>query len=340
MAPTRTNKSAKATSVRYDPRDARVTVDNTPKSVWGKQRVSHKLTWGHGGDRLYSYQDAIRRCDSFIRSSDFAKSLDPSLTLDYIPMGERWNCRWLADHTLQCPKRGNLFWVGKGPRPDSDMAMQATKLFVIEEWMGNEVEHLVREVQKVKKMSWYEDYTRTKKQNDRLIKKSINQFSTPHLIKRLEEWESQGKREAVPKWVENSTEWWFRLSDIEEMKVEWMRSLGDKGQKMAIVAKVVEEWCQAPDISKSYQEVLKEISFGEVVELAEKERWSKGELLDWLDQRAWDKGNEDLSVDMADLLLEPLDEDEEWVRLKEEAWGAEAPNGSHNIKSHLPPATF
>ncbi|QRW06487.1 hypothetical protein RhiLY_05486 [Ceratobasidium sp. AG-Ba] len=100
----------------------------------------------------------------------------------------------------------------------------------------------------------------------------------------------------------NSTEWWFRLSDIEEMKKEWMRSLGDKGQKMAIVARVVEEWCQAPDISKSYQEVLKEISFGEVVELAEKERWSKRELLDWLDQRAWDKGNEDLSVDMADLL--------------------------------------
>ncbi|QRW12578.1 hypothetical protein RhiLY_11577 [Ceratobasidium sp. AG-Ba] len=81
---------------------------------------------------------------------------------------------------------------------------------------------------------------------------------------------------------------------------------------MAIIARVVEEWCQAPDISKNYQEVLKEI-FGEVVELAEKERWSKRELLDWLDQRAWDKG-EDLSVDMADLLLEPLDEDEEWVK--------------------------
>ncbi|QRW10167.1 Transposon Tf2-7 polyprotein [Ceratobasidium sp. AG-Ba] len=286
------------------------------------------------------YQDAIRRCDSFIRSADYAKSLDPGLTLDYIPMAERWNCRWLATHTLQCPKRGNLYWVGKGPRPESDKAMQATKLFVIEEWVGSEVEHLVREVQKVKKMSWYEDYTRTKDRNDRLIKKSINQFSTPHLIKRLEEWENQGKEKAVPKWVENSTEWWFRLSDIEEMKKEWMRSLGDKGQKMAIVARVVEEWCQAPDISKSYQEVLKEISFGEVVELAEKERWSKRELLDWLDQRAWDKGNEDLSVNMADLLLEPLDEDEEWVKLKEEVWGAEAPNGSHNVKSHLPPADF
>ncbi|QRW07063.1 Transposon Tf2-7 polyprotein [Ceratobasidium sp. AG-Ba] len=286
------------------------------------------------------YQDAIRRCDSFIRSADYAKSLDPGLTLDYIPMAEWWNCRWLATHTLQCPKRGNLYWVGKGPRPESDKAMQATKLFVIEEWVGSEVEHLVREVQKVKKMSWYEDYTRTKDRNDRLIKKSINQFSTPHLIKRLEEWENQGKEKAVPKWVENSTEWWFRLSDIEEMKKEWMRSLGDKGQKMAIVARVVEEWCQAPDISKSYQEVLKEISFGEVVELAEKERWSKRELLDWLDQRAWDKGNEDLSVDMADLLLEPLDEDEEWVKLKEEVWGAEAPNGSHNVKSHLPPADF
>ncbi|QRW07883.1 Retrotransposable element Tf2 protein [Ceratobasidium sp. AG-Ba] len=328
MAPTRTNKSAKATSVRYDPRDARVTVDNTPKSVWGKQRLSHKLTWGHGGDRMYSYQDAIRRCDSFIRSSDFAKTLDPSLILDYIPMAERWNCRWLATHTLQCPKRGNLYWVGKGPRPESDRAMQATKLFVIEEWVGSEVEHLVKEVQKVKKMSWYEDYTQTKEQNDRLIKKSLNQLSTPHLIKRLEEWENQGKSKAVPKWVENSTEWWFRLSDIEDMKKEWMMSLGDKGQKMAIIARVVEEWCQAPDISKNYQEVLKEISFGEVVELAEKERWSKRELLDWLDQRAWDKGNEDLSVDMADLLLEPLDEDEEWVKLKEEVWGAEAPNGA------------
>ncbi|QRW08587.1 Retrotransposable element Tf2 protein [Ceratobasidium sp. AG-Ba] len=245
------------------------------------------------------YQDAIRRCDSFIRSADYAKSLDPGLTLDYIPMAERWNCRWLATHTLQCPKRGH-------------------QIIVIEEWVGSEVEHLVREVQKVKKMSWYEDYTRTKDRNDRLIKKSINQFSTPHLIKRLEEWENQGKEKAVPKWVENSTEWWFRLSDIEEMKKEWMRSLGDKGQKMAIVARVVEEW----------------------FELAEKERWSKRELLDWLDQRAWDKGNEDLSVDMADLLLEPLDEDEEWVKLKEEVWGAEAPNGSHNVKSHLPPADF
>ncbi|QRW01200.1 Retrotransposable element Tf2 protein [Ceratobasidium sp. AG-Ba] len=281
------------------PRPPVIVTNNSPKSVWGKQRVSHKLTWGHGGDRLYSYQDAIRRCDSFIRSADFAKSLDPNLTLDYIPMAKRWNCRWLATHTLQCPKRGNLYWVGKGPRPESDRAMQATKLFVIEEWVGSEVEHLVKEVQK-----------------------------HPHLIKRLEEWENQGKEKAVPKWVENSTEWWFRLSDIEEMKKEWMGSIGDKGQKMAIVARVVEEWCQAPDISKNYQEVLKEISFGEVVELAEKERWSKRELLDWLDQRAWDKGNEDLSVDMADLLLEPLDEDEEWVKLKEEAWGAEAPNGA------------
>ncbi|QRW01548.1 hypothetical protein RhiLY_00545 [Ceratobasidium sp. AG-Ba] len=102
MAPIRSNKSAKATTVRYDPRDARVVVDHTPKSVWGKQRVSHKLTWGHGGDRLYSYQDAIRRCGSFIRSADYAKSLDPGLTLDYIPMAERWNCKWLATHTLQC----------------------------------------------------------------------------------------------------------------------------------------------------------------------------------------------------------------------------------------------
>ncbi|QRW09501.1 hypothetical protein RhiLY_08500 [Ceratobasidium sp. AG-Ba] len=340
MAPTRTNKSAKATNVRYDPRDARVVSNSTPKSVWGKQRVSHKLTWGHGGDRLYSYQDAIRRCDSFIRSSDFAKSLDPTVSLDYIRMGERWDCKWIGTHTLKCPKRGNLYWIGKGPRPESDEAMQATKLFVIEEWVGDEVEHLVKGVQKLKGMSWYRDYTETMRENTRAIKSSMNSLSTHHLIRRLEEWEKEGKRKAVPKWVEDSTERWFRLSDVEEMKEEWIRSIGDKGQKMAIVAKAVEEWCQAPDISKTYQEVLKEITFGEVIKLAEKEKWSKKELLDWLDQKAWDKGNEDLSVDMADLLLEPLDEDEEWVKLKEEVWGAEAPNGSHNIKSHLPPADF
>ncbi|QRW06348.1 hypothetical protein RhiLY_05347 [Ceratobasidium sp. AG-Ba] len=153
--------------------------------------------------------------DILTPNSDFAKTLNPSLILDYIPMAERWNCRWLATHTLQCPKWGNLYWVGKGPRPESDKAMQATKLFVIEEWVGSEVEHLVKEVQKVKKMSWYKDYTQTKEQNNRLIKKSLNQLSTPHLIKRLEEWENQGKSKAVPKWVENSMEWWFRLSDID-----------------------------------------------------------------------------------------------------------------------------
>ncbi|QRV79674.1 Retrotransposable element Tf2 protein [Ceratobasidium sp. AG-Ba] len=340
MAPTRTNKSAKATNVRYDPRDARVVTNHTPKSVWGKQRASHKLTWGHGGDRLHSYQDAIRRCDSFIRSSDYAKSLDPTITLDYIPMGERWDCKWIGTHTLKCPKRGNLYWIGKGARPESDEAMQATKLFVIEEWVGNEVEHLVKGVQKLKGMSWYWDYTETMRENTRAIKSSLNSLSTHHLIRRLEKWEKEGKKKAVPKWVEDSTEWWFRLSDVEEMKEEWLRSIGDKGQKMAIVAKAVEEWCQAPDISKPYQEVLKEITFGEVIELVEKEKWSKRELLDWLDQKAWDKGNKDLSIDMADLLLEPLDEDEEWVKLKEEVWGAEAPDLFHNIKSHLPPADF
>ncbi|QRW07252.1 hypothetical protein RhiLY_06251 [Ceratobasidium sp. AG-Ba] len=238
MAPIRSNKSAKATTVRYDPQDARVVVDHTPKSVWGKQRVSHKLTWGHGGDRLYSYQDAIRRCDSFIRSADYAKSLDPGLPSTISP----WPSGGTAD--------------GSPPTPSNALNGQPVLA------------------------------------------------PPPHQT--TGEWENQGKEKAVPKWVENSTEWWFRLSDIEEMKKEWMRSLGDKGQKMAIVARVVEEWCQAPDILKSYQEVLKEISFGEVVEL-----------------RAWDKGNEDLSVDMADLLLEPLDEDED-----------------HNVKSHLPPADF
>ncbi|QRV96805.1 Retrotransposable element Tf2 protein [Ceratobasidium sp. AG-Ba] len=293
MAPVRNTASSNAASTRYDP--IRVRANSNPP-------------------KLYSYQDAIRRCDSFIRSKDFAKSLDPSLTLDYIPMAERWNCQWLASHTLKCPKRGNLYWIGKGPRPDSSKAMQATKLFVIEEWVGNEVEHLVREVQKVKGMSWHKDWKATLEMNQRLIKKSLNSFSTPHLIRRLEEWEREGKQKAVPKWVEDSPEWWFRLDDVEEMKEKWEKEVYGQGPKMAIIAKVVQEWCATPDISRSYQEVLKEITFGE---------------------KTWDKGNEDLAVDMADLLLEPLNEDEEWLKLTEEAWSPEAPNGDKEVESGL-----
>ncbi|QRV96903.1 Retrotransposable element Tf2 protein [Ceratobasidium sp. AG-Ba] len=314
MAPVRNTASSNAASTRYDP--IRVRANSNPP-------------------KLYSYQDAIKRCDSFIRSKDFAKSLDPSLTLDYIPMAERWNCRWLASHTLKCPKRGNLYWVGKGPRPDSSRAMQATKLFVIEEWVGSEVEHLVKEVQKVKGMSWHKDWKKTLEINQRLIKRSLNSFSTPHLIRRLEEWEQEGKKKAVPKWVEDSPEWWFRLDDVEAMKEKWEKEVYGQGPKMAIIAKVVQEWCAAPDISRNYQEILKEITFGEVIELATKDNWTRTDLLHWLDQKAWDKGNKDLAVDMADLLLEPLNEDEEWLKLTEEAWSPEAPNGDKEVESGL-----
>ncbi|QRV95329.1 hypothetical protein RhiJN_23347 [Ceratobasidium sp. AG-Ba] len=339
MAPIRPTKSSKATGVRYTPCPGQG-ASAPPQSVPEIQKYTDRLTWGLGSNRMYTYQDAIRRQDSFLRSKDFAYSLDPSLTLDYIPMVKRWNCQWLASHTLKCPKRGNLYWVGKGPRPNSDSAMQATKLFVIEEWVGNEVEHLVKEVQKVKGMKWYKDYKATIETNKRLIKKSFNSFSKPHLIRRLEEWEQEGKEKKVPKWVEDSPEWWFRLSDVEEMKEKWEKEVQGQGPKMVIIAKVVQEWCAAPDISRSYQEVLKEITFGEVIELATKGNWGRTDLLHWLDQKAWDKGNDDLAVDMADLLLEPLNEDKEWLKLTEEAWSAEAPNGENNIKSHLPPADF
>ncbi|QRV88083.1 Retrotransposable element Tf2 protein [Ceratobasidium sp. AG-Ba] len=322
MAPIRPTKYTKATGVRYNPIQARAT--SVPL--------------------MYSYQDAIRRCDSFLRSKDFAKSLAPDLTLDYIPMAERWNCRWLASHTLKCPKRGNLYWIGKGPRPDSDKAMQATKLFVIEEWVGNEVEHLVKEVKKVKGMRWYKDYKDTKRTNERLIKKSLNPYSTPHLIRRLEEWERKGKEDAVPKWVHDSPEWWFRLSDIEDMKKVWEKEqkVDSATAMMMSVVPIIEKWCQQPGISITYQEVLKTLTFGDALEVLAKARdgWKEEELMDWLDQKAWDKGNDDLTVDMADLLLEPLNEDEEWLKLTEEAWSAEAPNGENNVKAHLPPADF
>ncbi|QRV80846.1 hypothetical protein RhiJN_08861 [Ceratobasidium sp. AG-Ba] len=256
--------------------------------------------------------DAIQHCNSFIQSLDFAKSLDPSRTLDYISMGESWDCKWIGTHTLKYPKRGNLSWIGKGPQPEFDQAMQATKIFVLEEWIGDEVKHLVRGVQKLKGMSWCRDYKETMRENTQLIKKLLNGLSAHHLIRRLEEWEKEGKEKVVPKWVEDSPEWWFQLSDIEEMKENWLKDLDTHpmNQKMVVVADVVWEWCEHPNISRNYQE------------------------------KAWDKGNKDLLVDMANLLLEPLEEDEEWVKLKEEVWGAEAPNSSHNIKSHLPAADF
>ncbi|QRV98260.1 Retrotransposable element Tf2 protein [Ceratobasidium sp. AG-Ba] len=317
MAPIRSTKYTKATGARYNPLQARAA--SVPQ--------------------MYTYQDAIKRCDSFIRSKDYAKSLAPELTLDYIPMAERWNCRWLATHTLKCPKRGNLYWIGKGPRPDSDKAMQATKLFVIEEWVGNEVEHLVKEVKRVKRMSWYKDYTETRRTNERLIKKSLNSYSAPHLIRRLEEWERKGKEDAVPKWVADSPEWWFRLSDIEAMKKVWEREqkIDVATARMMCVVPIIEEWCKQPGVSLTYQEVLKKLTFGDALEALDmaKDGRKVEEVMDWLDQKAWDKGNEDLAVDMADLLLEPLNEDEEWLKLTEEAWSPEAPNGDKEVESGL-----
>ncbi|QRV96824.1 hypothetical protein RhiJN_24842 [Ceratobasidium sp. AG-Ba] len=181
MAPICPSKSIKTTGACYNPCQTQA-VSVPPKSVFGESHKSQELTWGHGPNRMYSYQDTIRRCNSFMRSKDFPKSLDPSLTLDHIPMAKWWNCRWLASHTIKCPKRGDLYWVGKGPQPNSDKAMQATKLFVIEEWVGSEVEHLVQEVHKVKTMSWYRDYKTTWASNKRLIKELLNSFITPHLI--------------------------------------------------------------------------------------------------------------------------------------------------------------
>ncbi|QRV72549.1 hypothetical protein RhiJN_00563 [Ceratobasidium sp. AG-Ba] len=294
MTPSPQRQVCQITGIRYDPRDAKVVVDHTPKS-YGENSVYHINS--HGAMAAIDSIATKTLSGAAIASLEARITPNPS-TLPLPSTTSLWPSGGTADGSPPIPSNalnGHPILGRQRTRPESDRAMQATKLFVIEEWVGSEVKHLVKEVQKVKKMS-----------------------CTPHLIRRLEEWEKEGKEKATPKWWKTQR----------------------NGSKNGHCSKGGQGLVPRPDISKTYQEVLKEIPFGEVIDLVEKERWSKRELLDWLDQKAWDKGNEDLSVDMADLLLEPLEEDEEWVKLKEEVWGAEAPNGDHNIKSHLPPADF
>ncbi|QRV91993.1 hypothetical protein RhiJN_20011 [Ceratobasidium sp. AG-Ba] len=112
--------------------------------------------------------------------------------------------------------------------------------------------------------------------------------------------------------------------------------------RMMSVVPIIEKWCQQPDILITYQEVLKKLTFGDALEVlaGARDGWKEEELMDWLDQKAWDKGNDNLAVDRADLLLKLLNEDDEWLKLTQEAWSAEAPNRENNVKSHLPPADF
>ncbi|KAG8682888.1 hypothetical protein FRC08_014668 [Ceratobasidium sp. 394] len=70
------------------------------------------------------------RCGKFGRAWMYAKSLDQSVDLGYIPRIERWGCEWHDATTLICPKRGYLRWCSLGPRPESAWALQKVHLYI------------------------------------------------------------------------------------------------------------------------------------------------------------------------------------------------------------------
>ncbi|GAB1528165.1 hypothetical protein RhiTH_011356 [Rhizoctonia solani] len=105
------------------------------------------MGWDMGNDQppitnIYDWHKVITRCDSFQQSKAYAKLLDPSATLDYIPMGQQWKCYWIG-RTLRCPIRGYLRWVGSEP-PKQPKLMQSTKFFVCRGNVGASVEDVVR----------------------------------------------------------------------------------------------------------------------------------------------------------------------------------------------------
>ncbi|QRW17544.1 Vegetative incompatibility protein HET-E-1 [Rhizoctonia solani] len=93
-------------------------------------------------NNIYDWHKVITRCDSFQQSKAYAKVLDPSATLDYIPMGQQWKCYWIG-RTLRCPIRGYLCWVGSEP-PKQPKLMQSTKFLVCRGNVGASVEDVVR----------------------------------------------------------------------------------------------------------------------------------------------------------------------------------------------------
>lgn len=78
---------------------------------------------------------------SFRVSERLAHELDPTATLDYIPMKYRTECKWSADgKTIEDPKRGALTWVGEDfEKPLMELALKRTKLFVCRQCVATTV---------------------------------------------------------------------------------------------------------------------------------------------------------------------------------------------------------
>jgi hypothetical protein len=216
----------------------------------------------------------------------------------------------------------------------------AEKLFVVDNWVGHGVEHVVQEAKKRRANGWW-----LEKQRADLIRKEnkLGEERGAKAAEKLEEWKAKGE-ESTPKWVEQSPEWWFSLSSVQEMKRRWKKDWEKEtykhlGYRILIIAKIVEQWTESPDVKGSYKDVLAEIKFGEVLEMCTGKPVGPGQVLEWLNQKAWDFGQERLSNDMDQLELQD-DEDREWAKLQEEVWGMpESGNGEEEANPRVAPAS-
>ncbi|KAG8716520.1 hypothetical protein FRC08_009337 [Ceratobasidium sp. 394] len=89
------------------------------------------------------YEFQPEQCGKFGRAWMYAKSLDQSVDLGYIPRSERWGCEWHDTTTLICPKRGYLRWCSPGPHPESEWVLQRTHLYIVQGHIGPSIQHLV-----------------------------------------------------------------------------------------------------------------------------------------------------------------------------------------------------
>ncbi|EUC54660.1 vegetative incompatibility protein HET-E-1, putative, partial [Rhizoctonia solani AG-3 Rhs1AP] len=107
-------------------------IDTTEGWKYIKQVKFRGASWG----------DAISRCDSFMRSREYAKTLDPTADLDYIPMGDRPFLSWKGKRTIKCPQRGYLRWVSK-QQPKTPREVQKMYFFVCRGNVGSSVKDVV-----------------------------------------------------------------------------------------------------------------------------------------------------------------------------------------------------
>jgi hypothetical protein len=83
--------------------------------------------------------------DSLEEARRYAQRLIPRVKLDYIPKRERSIMNWIDDNEYLDPKLGSLSWCS-GKAPKTKNAMAATRMYVIEDLVGPNVDAVARAV--------------------------------------------------------------------------------------------------------------------------------------------------------------------------------------------------